>query len=73
MDKSLPKLKYPNYSLQIFTGVITIIMFQVIMYNNMRGIPVALGERIATLICLIIFIIFSWINFNDENNNRSVL
>lgn len=70
----LKKPRHPNYSLSIFTGVITIIMFQVIMYNSMRGITATLGERIATLACLGIFIIFSWINFSDENhNNRSVL
>lgn len=66
----ITKPKYPNYSLAIFTGVITIIMFQIIMYNFMRNIPVSLGERIATFACLIIFIIFSWCNFSDENKNN---
>lgn len=66
----ITKPNYPNYSLSIFTGVITIIMFQVIMYNSMRGISATLGERIATFACLVIFIIFSWLNFSDENKNN---
>jgi len=68
----ITKPRYPSYALQIFTGIITLLLFQIIMYNFMRNIPVALGEKVATFLCLLIFVFISAYNFNDENNNRSV-
>ena len=64
------KSRYPHYGFQIFTGVLTLLLFQIIMFNYAQHNPITLGDKIVTLILLLMFGVQSLINMIDEGKNR---
>ena len=63
-------VKYPHYAFQIFTGVLTLLMFQIIIFNRLNHIPLSVADKVVTLVVLLIFGIQALFNMRDERMNR---
>lgn len=64
------KLRYPHYAFQIFTGILMLLLFQIIMFNYSRNISVTLADKIITIVILLMFGVQSLMNMLDEGKNR---
>lgn len=58
------KMILPRYSLQIFSGLLVVLMFNIFLGNIIQGTTTSIFDRICTLVMLILFFIITvWNHF----------